>query len=79
MLNRDLNPIATTQGRPGLELAYSAISQASRKGLTVTLVLIGSGLSIASLKAVGIKPLFQGFALWLIISVVSATIVMMIH
>jgi uncharacterized membrane protein YadS len=75
MLNRDLNPIATTQGRPGLEL----ISQASRKGLTVTLVLIGLGLSIASLKAVGIKPLFQGFALWLIISVVSATIVMMIH
>jgi uncharacterized integral membrane protein (TIGR00698 family) len=65
---------------PGFELAYSAISQASRKGLTVTLFLIGSGLSIGSLKAVGIKPLFQGFALWLIISVVSAAIVMtMIH
>jgi uncharacterized integral membrane protein (TIGR00698 family) len=65
---------------PGFEFAYSAISQASRKGLTMTLFLIGSGLSIGSLKAVGIKPLFQGFALWLVISVVSATIVMtMIH
>lgn len=65
---------------PGFELAYSAISQASRKGLTVTLFLIGSGLSITNLKAVGIKPLLQGFSLWLMISVVSATIVMtMIH
>lgn len=65
---------------PGFELAYSAISQASRKGLTVTLFLIGSGLSITNLKAVGIKPLLQGFSLWLIISMVSATIVMtMIH
>jgi uncharacterized integral membrane protein (TIGR00698 family) len=61
---------------PGFELAYSAISQASRKGLTVTLFLIGSGLSIGSLKAVGIKPLLQGLSLWLIISVVSMAIVM---
>lgn len=43
----------------------------AKTGLTVTLFLIGSTLSRATIKKVGIKPLLQGVLLWLIISLVS--------
>lgn len=38
-------------------------------GLTVTLFLIGSGLSAKVLKSVGVKPLLQGVILWAVISI----------
>lgn len=44
------------------------IVQVAKTGLTVTLFLIGAGLSGAVLKGVGIKPLIQGVLLWVIIS-----------
>ncbi|RYE28238.1 MAG: putative sulfate exporter family transporter [Sphingobacteriaceae bacterium] len=37
-------------------------------GLTLTLFLIGSGLSFRVIKAVGAKPLLQGVFLWIVIS-----------
>ncbi|MEO6948058.1 MAG: putative sulfate exporter family transporter [Ginsengibacter sp.] len=40
-------------------------------GLTVTLFLIGSGLSAKVLKSVGVKPLLQGIILWAVISVAA--------
>jgi len=40
-------------------------------GLTVTLFLIGAGLSTSVLKSVGVKPLLQGIILWATISVVA--------
>lgn len=40
-------------------------------GLTVTLFLIGAGLSRSVLQSVGIKPLLQGVALWVFIAVAS--------
>jgi uncharacterized integral membrane protein (TIGR00698 family) len=43
----------------------------AKAGLTVTLFLIGCGLSRKSLQAVGFKPLIQGVALWVIISVIA--------
>ncbi|MFA6596367.1 MAG: putative sulfate exporter family transporter [Ignavibacteriaceae bacterium] len=45
-------------------------------GLTVTLFLIGAGLSKEVLKTVGVKPLVQGVILWIIISVSSLLIIM---
>lgn len=50
----------------------------AKKGLTITLFLIGSGLSVAVLKKVGIKPLIQGVTLWVVISVVSLIAVLWI-
>lgn len=38
-------------------------------GLTLTLFLIGAGLNRNILKAVGVKPLFQGLLLWIFIAV----------
>ncbi len=43
----------------------------AKAGLTVTLFLIGCGLSRKSLQAVGFKPLIQGVVLWVIISVTA--------
>jgi uncharacterized membrane protein YadS len=40
-------------------------------GLTATLFLIGSGISVATVKQVGHRPLLQGIILWLLVSVGS--------
>ncbi len=47
----------------------------SRTGLTITLFLIGSGLSKEAIQTVGIKPLFLGVVLWLIISITSLWVI----
>jgi uncharacterized membrane protein YadS len=44
-------------------------------GLTLTLFLIGAGLSAKTLRAVGWRPFLQGVLLWLFISAVSLAII----
>ncbi len=44
------------------------IEPVAEKGLTITLFLIGSGLTLNVLKKVGIKPLVKGVLLWLFIA-----------
>lgn len=61
---------------PQLKDLYSIIVLISKKGLTLTLFLIGAGLSMKTIKEVGIKPLIQGVILWFIISVTSLIIVL---
>lgn len=51
--------------------AYGLLTKLAKIGLTVTLYLIGSGISVATLKEVGHRPLVQGVTLWLLISVAS--------
>jgi len=43
----------------------------SRQCLTITLFFIGAGLSRATLKSVGVRPLVLGLTLWIFITVVS--------
>jgi uncharacterized integral membrane protein (TIGR00698 family) len=45
--------------------------QLGRLGLTVTLFLIGTGISRATLKEVGWRPLVQGVLLWMVVGVTS--------
>jgi uncharacterized integral membrane protein (TIGR00698 family) len=45
--------------------------QLGRLGLTVTLFLIGTGISRATLKEVGWRPLAQGVLLWIMVAVTS--------
>jgi len=45
--------------------------QLGRLGLTVTLYLIGTGISRATLKEVGWRPLAQGVLLWILVGVTS--------
>ena len=47
------------------------ITSIAKTGLTVTLFLIGSSLSIKVLKSVGVIPLLQGVMLWVLISGVA--------
>jgi uncharacterized membrane protein YadS len=56
---------------PGEARVYEALSKLARIGLTVTLYLIGTGLSVATLKRVGHRPLIQGVVLWLVVSLGS--------
>jgi len=52
------------------------IVKISKAGLTLTLFLIGSGLSKSILKSVGVKPVVQGTLLWIAISTVALISIM---
>lgn len=56
---------------PEYASTFSLLVMIAKKGLTITLFLIGSGLSINKLKSVGVKPLIQGVGLWIFISLLS--------
>ena len=58
------------------ELLSKGISIASHKALSVTLFLIGTGLSVESIRKTGFKPVLLGVLLWAIISVASLIAVM---
>jgi len=64
---------------PAIHRVSGWIVNLAKTGLTITLFLIGAGLSSAVLKSVGIKPLLQGIILWIVISVVALWAVMNIH
>jgi uncharacterized integral membrane protein (TIGR00698 family) len=53
-----------------------ALVTIAKVGLTLTLFLIGAGLSLPMLKAVGARPLIHGVILWIAISLVSLWAVM---
>lgn len=46
---------------------YAMAVKIAKVGLTATLFLIGSGISIATIKRVGHRPLLQGIILWLLV------------
>ncbi len=48
----------------------------AKKGMTLTLFLIGAGLTREALKTVGWKPLFSGLILWILISVGSLSVIL---
>ena len=54
---------------------YPWIVKLARIGLTVTLFLIGCGISKATLKKVGARPLVQGVILWIIVGVLSLLLI----
>src|SRR3984957_11433152 len=52
---------------PGGTHAYSLAVKVAKIGLTATLFLIGSDISLAKIKRVGHGPLLQGIILWLLV------------
>lgn len=64
---------------PGIRQISEYAVTASHAGLTLTLFLIGSGLSKKVLLSVGFKPLLQGILLWVLVSVVSLWAVTLTH
>jgi uncharacterized integral membrane protein (TIGR00698 family) len=56
---------------PLFQPAYPILSRIGRLGLTATLYLIGTGLSMSTLNEVGARPLIQGVLLWAAVAVTS--------
>ena len=58
-----------------LQPAYSVLKQAGVLGLTVTLYLIGGGISMKTIRQVGHRPLLQGILLWIVVAVGSLALI----
>lgn len=54
----------------------SSLVWIAKKGLTVTLFLIGAGLSRKVIKHVGVRPMVQGVILWVFIGVLSLVVIL---
>ena len=61
---------------PFLHTAGHLIVGLAKTGLTLTLFLIGAGLSKEAIRATGIRPLIQGGLLWVILSATALIAVM---
>jgi uncharacterized membrane protein YadS len=55
--------------------AFPVLYRLGGIGLTITLFLIGSGISRETIKSVGARPLVQGIVLWAIVAVSSLLLV----
>jgi uncharacterized integral membrane protein (TIGR00698 family) len=55
--------------------SYSVLKHLGVIGLTVTLYLIGTGLSMKTLREVGIRPFLQGIILWIFIAAGSLALI----
>lgn len=55
--------------------AYPVLKHFGIIGLTVTLYLIGTGLSLRTVRGVGVRPFLQGVLLWAIVAVTSLQLI----
>ncbi len=60
---------------PAMKPEFGALSYLGKIGLTVTLFLIGTGLNKETLKKVGVRPLLQGFLLWVIVGISTVALI----
>jgi uncharacterized integral membrane protein (TIGR00698 family) len=61
---------------PASSGVFAALFKLGRIGLTLTLFLIGAGVSRETLRQVGPRPLLQGIALWLAVASISLVLIM---
>ncbi|WP_420872725.1 YeiH family protein [Parabacteroides bouchesdurhonensis] len=59
------------------EMVSGSLVWLAKKGLTVTLFLIGTGLSRRVIKNVGVRPMIQGVILWIFIGLISLGVIML--
>jgi uncharacterized integral membrane protein (TIGR00698 family) len=60
---------------PFFQSTYPVLKHLGGIGLTVTLFLIGTGLSMKTLREVGIRPMLQGVLLWIAVAVGSLALI----
>jgi uncharacterized integral membrane protein (TIGR00698 family) len=53
---------------PVFQPAYPVLKHLGIIGLTVTLFLIGTGISKQTLREVGVRPMLQGITLWIVVA-----------
>ena len=61
---------------PAFNPAFGVLGHLGRIGLTVTLFLIGTGLNREVLQRVGVRPLLQGLALWIIVGASTLALIL---
>ena len=61
---------------PAFHAVFAGLSQLGRIGLTVTLFLIGTGLNRQTLSNVGLRPLLQGLALWVVVGASTLALIL---
>jgi uncharacterized membrane protein YadS len=59
----------------GLPKAHGELTRLGRIGLTVTLFLIGTGITRRTIREVGLRPLVQGLLLWFIVAAGSLMLI----
>jgi uncharacterized integral membrane protein (TIGR00698 family) len=60
---------------PAGKETFDMLTELARLGLTVTLFLIGCGISKKTLRTVGVRPLAQGVILWVIVGALSLALI----
>lgn len=61
---------------PKIDVISPSVVWLAKRGLTVTLFLIGAGLTKDTFKKIGAKPLLQGLILWVFILVLSLCVIL---
>lgn len=61
---------------PAFHQVFGALNHLGKIGLTVTLFLIGTGLNMQTLRDVGVRPLIQGLALWIVVGTGSLALIL---
>ena len=61
---------------PAFNPAFGVLNHLGKTGLTVTLFLIGTGLNKETLRRVGVRPLLQGLALWIVIGTSTLALIL---
>ena len=69
-----LAAVANTYIPSGSHL-FTALSTLGRLGLTATLFLIGTGISRATIRQVGVRPMLQGVLLWIVVATLSLLLI----
>jgi uncharacterized integral membrane protein (TIGR00698 family) len=59
----------------GLQSSLQILNQVGKIGLTVTLFLIGLGISRKTIARVGLRPLLQGLILWTLVAFLSLLLI----
>lgn len=60
---------------PAFHALYPTLKYLGTIGLTVTLFLIGTSLSMKTLREVGVRPLLQGVLLWIVVATGSLALI----
>jgi len=66
---------ATAATYIALPQAWHALSTLGRRGLTLSLLLIGAGMTRSALHKVGLRPMIMGILLWMVAATLSALLV----
>jgi uncharacterized integral membrane protein (TIGR00698 family) len=62
---------------PAFHAMFGGFNHLGKIGLTVTLFLIGTGLNKQTVQRVGVRPLLQGLALWIIVGTGALVLVVL--